>query len=269
MVDIFLHTIALEPARWTPQRVSRPLAEILPAIARAGFRQLEVFEPHLTLAPDEAALPAVFSSLGLEPVMLSSYMNVNPAVTADAAFERDAQALEARVRRFGFRKIRLFPGPGVLPTDEPLIATVQARLAALARRLPEVEFLLESHDGSIADAPERLVRLVRDLALPNVAILFQPTVFEAQPALRQVECQAPWVRHLHLQNRAANDKSRFVRLAEGGVSWKEIVAKLHAHGAQVSATLEFVPSAICPVEAFDLERSLAEAVEEVKVFQSL
>jgi len=268
-MDVFLHTIALEPARWTAQRVSRPLAEILPAIARAGFRQLEVFEPHLALAPDEAALPSVLSSLGLEPVMLSSYINVNSAVTADVAFEQDADALEARVRRFGFRKVRLFPGPGVLPTDEPVIAVVQARIAALARRLPEAEFLLESHDGSIADDPERLVRLVCDMALPNVGILFQPTVFEAQAALSQVECQAPWVRHLHLQNRAVGDKSRFVRLAEGGVSWKEIVAKLHAHGAQVAATLEFVPSAICPVEAFDLERSLAEAVEEVNVFQSL
>lgn len=268
-MEILFHTIALEPARWTPQRVSQPLFELLPALASAGIRKLEVYEPHLALAADEEALPLLFSSLRLEPVILSSYLNVNPAITDDAGFEQGAEALEARVRRFGFRKIRLFPGPGVKPDDEPVIAQVQERIAALANRLPDVEFLLETHDGSIADSPERLVRLVCDLGLPNVALLFQPTVFESEAALRQLEVQRPFIRHLHLQNRAVGEPHRTMRLAQGAVPWKEIIAEFAASEPKVMATLEFIPSAICSVADFNFEVSLAEALAELDYVRTL
>lgn len=267
-MELFLHTIALEPARWTPQRVANPLVDLLPAIAHAGFRKLEVFEPHLALAADEEALPRLFASLRLEPVLLSSYLNVNPAVSSDAAFETGLQELEARVARFGFGKVRLFPGAGIKPSDATAVAVVTKRIATLAQRLPGVEFLLESHDNSIADSPERLVQLVRDLAVPNVGILFQPTLFEAEPALRQVAIQAPLIRHLHLQNRAVGDVHKFTRLAEGAIPWKPVIQALPA-SQNIAATLEFIPSAIVPVDQFNLEASLAEAVAEAEYFQNL
>ena len=267
-MELLLHTIALEPARWTPERVANPLVELLPAIAKAGFRRLEVFEPHLTLAADEEALPRLFSSLRLEPVVLSSYFNVNPAVTTPSAFEQGAQELATRVQRFRFQKVRLFPGSGVNPQDEAAVAAVTERIGVLAQRMPQVEFLLEAHDGSIADSPERFLHLVRDLAAPNVGILYQPTVFSEAPALRQFELQRPFIRHLHLQNRAVGDEGRFTRLSEGGVPWKKIVQGLTAN-PHVAATLEFVPSAICPVADFNLELSLAEAVAEAEYFIAL
>lgn len=268
-MEILLHTIALEPARWIAQRVANPLVELLPAIARTGFRRLEVFEPHLALATDEEALPRLFASLRLEPVILSSYFNVNPAVTSDAAFETGLQDLAARVGRFAFRKVRLFPGARVNPSDENAVAAVTKRIAAVAERLHDVEILLESHDGSIADSPERLVQLIQDLAAPNVGILFQPTVFESEPALRQLEIQAPFIRHLHLQNRAVGDSGKFTRLSEGAVPWQKIVQRLAANDPRVAATLEFIPSAICSVDQFDMELSLAEAVAEFEYFQRL
>jgi sugar phosphate isomerase/epimerase len=178
--------------------------------------------------------------------------------------------MEARIRRFGFRRVRLYPGLRVDPSDEPAVMAAAKRIALLAQRSPGIEYLLESHNGSIADSPSRLVQLVRELAVPNVGIVFQPTVFEREATLRQVEAQGPWVRHLHLQNRAVNDPAQFVRLGEGAVSWAEIVGALNAAGAKTfTASLEFVPSAICSPEAFDLDRSLAEAVAETKYAESL
>jgi len=38
---------------------------------------------------------------------------------------------------------------------------------------------------------------------------------------------------------------------------------------EVTASLEFIPSAICSVNAFDLDRSMAEAVEEVRYAEYL
>ncbi len=257
-MNILLHTIALEPARWTPQRVSRPLSEILPTIAGAGFYKLEVFEPHLALLPDEIALVPLFNRLHLVPMVLSSYLDLSPHLNPDASFAAQADDLLARVDRFGFRKVRLFPGRS--PTPEQTAATVQRigeRLRDLAGRRSEVEFLLETHDGSLADDPACAVALVEASGAANVGLLWQPTVFEPAAARAQWEFQKPHVRHVHLQNRTPDGK--FCRLDAGVISWGEILGSI---GYEVDVSLEFVPSGICAVEEFDLTTSVQEAVEE-------
>ena len=257
-MDILLHTIALEPARWTPQRVSRPLGELLPAIREAGFTALEIFEPHLGLAPDEPALVDALARLDLVPVILSSYLNL--AATGDEAnvFRAQARVLQRRVARFGFRKVRLFPGrsPSAERTSET-IALVAQRLRHLADEQPEVEFLIETHDGSLADEPTDVVRLLEACERPNVGLLWQPTRFEADAARRQFAVQREHVRHVHLQNRAMD--GGFAPLAQGVIPWGEFLRGLPPG---VDGTLEFVPSGICPPEEFDLEKSVREAVQE-------
>lgn len=257
-MNILLHTIALEPARWTPQRVSRPLAELLPTIAGAGFYKLEIFEPHLSLLPDEPAMVPLFARYHLVPTVLSSYLELSPHLSPDAAFETQADELLARVDRFGFRKVRLFPGKS--PSPEETAATVGRiadRLHYLAARCPQVEFLLETHDNSLADEPVCMVTLVEAAAAPNVGLLWQPTRFEAEAAWSQWEAQKALVRHFHLQNRTADGE--FCRLGAGVVPWDKILA---AAGFAIDATLEFVPSGICPQERFDLTTSVQEAVDE-------
>ena len=257
-VNILLHTIALEPARWTPQRVSRPLSEILPTIAGAGFYKLEVFEPHLSLLPDEAAMIPLFERLHLVPMVLSSYLELSPHKNPDASFRQQSDDLLARVDRFGFSKVRLFPGESPDPTK--VTATIQEigrRLHALADQRPEVQFLLETHDGSLADEPACMVALVEASAAANVGLLWQPTDFEPAAARAQWDLQKTCVRHIHLQNRTAD--GRFCRLEEGVIPWAEI---LRTARFEVDVSLEFVPSGICTVEKFELTTSVQEAVEE-------
>ena len=256
-MKIHLHTIALEPARWTPRRVSRPLADLLPEIAGAGVATLEIFEPHLSLAPDEAALPALLARWGLEPVILSSYLPLSPVSADGARFARLADELEARVRRFGFQAVRLFAGEKVRPDDEPAIACVRGRVEALARRLPEVRFLMETHDGSIADSPERILALVEEeIALPNVALLYQPVVFEREKALAQFTLQRRAIRHIHLQDR--DPSGAMTRIGEGVIPWCEILAQADPGW---SASLEFIPGGIG--EGADYRTALAQAVADI------
>ncbi len=257
-MNILLHTIALEPARWTPQRVSRPLAEILPVIAGAGFYKLEVFEPHLSLLPDEGVMVALFERHHLVPTVLSSYLEVSPHRNPDASYLRQADELLARVDRFGFSKVRLFPGQS--PDAAQTAATIRAvgeRLHDLAGRRPGVEFLLETHEGSLADDPACAVALVEAGGAPNIGLLWQPTIFEPDAARAQWEVQQAHVRHIHLQNRTADGK--FCRLSEGVIPWAEI---LEAARFGVDVSLEFVPSGVCEVESFELTTSVQEAVEE-------
>ena len=120
-----------------------------------------------------------------------------------------------------------------------------------------MEFLLETHDGSLADDPAQMVALVEASAAPNVGLLWQPTVFAPAAARAQWEVQRAHVRHIHLQNRTADGK--FCRLSDGVVPWEEI---LQSTGFGVDVSLEFVPSGICEVEDFELTTSVQEAVEE-------
>lgn len=260
-MNILLHTIALEPARWTPQRVSQNPADLIPKIARAGFQQLEIYEPHLSFG-DEEAIRELLARHQLSPVVLSSYLEVAPEKTNDEKFASEKCGLVARVRRFGFRKVRLFPGPGVSPKDAASVEIVAQRIAQIAGELPEVEILLETHDHSIADDPEAVAALAGNTGCANVHLLFQPVIFQAEPALKQLAVQKHLIRHVHLQNRFADGS--FSTLRDGVVPWDKILPQLN-----VDVTIEFVPVGICAVEQFDPDKSLAEAVREADYVRSL
>ena len=261
-MDILLHTIALEPARWSPQRVSQKLSGLIPKIAAAGFGSLEIFEPHLAMDAMEESLPELLDANALAPVVLSSYLQVAPQLSDDAAFASAKKDLAARVRRFGFRKVRIFPGGGVSPQDKAATGIVADRVSQIADGLPGVEILLETHDGSIADEPEAMVALIGQIGRANVGLLYQPTLFKAEPSLRQIAVQKHLIRHVHLQNR--HPDQTFNTLKDGVVPWDKILPQLN-----VDVSVEFVPGAICPVEQFDLEKSLAEALSEAAYARSL
>lgn len=255
-MNLLLHTIALEPARWTPQRVSQSLLALLPAIASHGFTKLEVFEPHLE-GVSPRALVTAFAEHGLEPVMLSSYLNLNPHATSDAQLEPAMEKVTRRMEEFAFQKLRLFPGSGMNPSDSDGVAQFHERLRTLAQRLPATTILLETHDGSLADDPVFLARFVLECGLPNVGLLYQPTLFEPVAALEQFRIQKSLIRHLHLQNR--NPDSTFATLESGVIPWSDICRE---SGGKVDATIEFVPAGICEAAQFDLPAVLAQAREE-------
>ena len=252
-MEILLHTIALEPARWTPRRVSQSLPTLLPRIAQAGFRSVEIYEPHLREENLRPAILATLQECGLAPVILSSYADIAGVSTDD--LHATVSGLEETIRFFGFRKLRLFAGPKIAPDDAAAVAHFVDRLGLFASRLPETEILLETHDGSIADDPQKIIDVVRELAAPNVGLLFQPTAFNAEKALEQFALQKPLVRHVHLQNRKPD--GGFETLENGVTPWGRILRDLPAG---VAATLEFVPLGICPEEAFRLD----EVLDQVK-----
>jgi sugar phosphate isomerase/epimerase len=263
-MNILLHTIALEPARWTPQRVSRPLVELLPHIAAEGWRDIEIYEPHLTAETTSQAIKDALVSNNLTPVILSSYLNLNPAVTSDALADEKIAQIAERIAFYGFKKLRLFPGPGMNPADSDGVTAYIARVKNLAARLPGTEILLETHDGSLADDPEVIVRIVQELASPKVGLLFQATFFQEQESImEQFHTEQPFIRHLHLQNRMPD--LSFVGMREGIIPWPQILKEL---GGTVDATLEFVPVGICPMEQFDLAASLAQARSEAEYVRS-
>jgi sugar phosphate isomerase/epimerase len=97
-----------------------------------------------------------------------------------------------------------------------------------------------------------------------VGLLYQPTVFERESALAQLQIQKPFIRHLHLQNR--NPDLSFATLRDGVIPWPEILTEI---GEKAGATIEFVPEGICPEETFDLQATLRQAREETDYLGTL
>ena len=261
-MKLLLHTIALEPARWTPQRTSLRLVELFEPIAESGFDRLEIYEPHLDDDADE--ILAGLRRVQIQPVILSSYLNLNPAETSNIELKAKLDLLVERIRFFGFKKLRLFSGLRMSLTDSSAIAEFTARVATIANQLPQTEVLLETHDGSLADDPSLIVRVVEELALPNLGLLYQPTLFNAESPLEQLAVQKHLIRHIHLQNR--NPDRSFTTLRDGVIPWKSIVTGL---SSDVDATLEFVPVGICPLEEFNLAETLAQVRSEAEFAREL
>ncbi len=174
------------------------------------------------------------------------------------------EEMRQRIDYYGFRSVRIFPGPGMNPSDRQGIAVFIGRLERLVASLPGTQILLETHDGSLADDPETITDIVRELHAPSVGLLYQPTFFEPDRALRQFDLQQPFIRHVHLQNR--HPDLSFALLREGVIPWHRILPALDK---TVTATLEFIPVAICPVEQFDLPAALLQAQSESASAQAM
>ncbi len=258
-MKIYLHTIALEPARWTPQRVSQNLTDLVPLMAEAGFHEVEIFEPHLTVQTTSEEIRQCLAGHNVSPVILSSYLNLNPAVTDDSQVGLLVDQIAERIDFYGFQQIRLFPGAGMNPADIAGVRILRERIQRVAARIPETEILLETHDGSVADDPQTLVNLIAEIDNPKVRLLFQPTFFQdTEIIFEQFRLQKPFIRHIHLQNRKPD--LSFERMEIGVVPWPELLAEI---GGEVDATMEFAPVGICGVDSFDLAKTLDQVKSEV------
>jgi len=254
MARFLLHTIAIEPARWTEKRVSRPLIEIIPEIAKAGFSFVEIYEPHLRIRSSRPDIRRSLNEHGIQPVVLSSYIDAMAKTESDFAAQMDS--LLELTDDFAFTKIRIFPGLKVSPTDNYLVDLFIDRIGQLASRLSPLSLLLETHDGSLADDPHLMVHILQLLNLSNVGLLYQPTVFTRAAAEQQFALHKPYIRHFHLQNR---DKKRgFATLAEGVVPWRQFLNEL----PDIDRTLEFIPTGIRSEIDFDLSIALKQASSE-------
>jgi len=206
---LLFNTIMIEPNRWTADHVlSRPLADLLPAVRATGFEELEIWQYHVS-AMSQVEIEELATSLaasGLAAGALGAY----PQFHLDGQeWEQMRSRLEQLVgygRVLGIEAFKVFPGRvASADADATLWQLTVERLRWLAGLLAEAGALLtmETHGNTLCDTLDSTRRLLDDLAdCGNVGICFQPYAdADTDAAMAAYDALSGRVRHIHLQNR--------------------------------------------------------------------
>ena len=158
MPHLLLNTIALDPNRWTPEKVAYfDLVDLLPALAEAGFDALEVWQYHLSRLADEqvAALGERARSLGVTFPVVGLY----PALHLDGEERaREWAAMEMLVARsadLGARVVKMFAGRlGSDEVDEEAFERSVGFAREMAEAVAEHGLVLtaETHPDTLCDS---------------------------------------------------------------------------------------------------------------------
>lgn len=223
-----------------------PVAEALEKIAGAGFAAVELWLGHFKDLPDSGLreVDARCRCLGLETTVLAPYFSFTRGPVRAAESLRDAEAVLGAASVLGVKKIRTFVdcGPDGLAsaraTDADWTAAT-AGLRELCRLDDAVEFVIETHDNTLADSLPSVRRLLDMVAMPNLRLNFQANDdFMQRGFLACLEEVFPAVSHMHWQQVGAGNAHTYVE-ESGAVDFGELVAFLRRKNYAGSASVEY------------------------------
>ena len=269
-MQILLNTIMLEPNRWTGDHVlSCPLIDLLDPVAAAGFRELEIWQYHISrLRGNELeALRQKLDDLDMRAVAMGGYPQFHLTGGAGETMQAQLDRLVEYGAVLGVEVFKVFPGNiGSGKLDETQRKLSVNRLGRLAEELAkrDVVLTMETHGNTLCDTLDSTLRLLDELAAcgDSVGICFQPyTEHDTDRAIATFDALENRVRHLHLQNR----REREVTLLEDGdwTDYSRFLPHVRESGFRGPLSLEFTEG-ITPAEgeSFDLQRVVDNAARD-------
>lgn len=246
----------------------KPVLEALEVLAGAGFPAVELWQGHFGgLGPDGLAdLRESCRNLGLAVPVLAPYFSFTrgPARLEDSL--RDAEAVLSAGAVLGVKKIRTFVdcGPDGLSGARAGAADWQvagAGLRRLCRLDPAVEFVVETHDNTLADSVPSIRRLFDMVAMPNLRLNFQANEdFLARGFLASLEDLYPLVSHMHWQQVRPDHTHTYLE-EPGLIDFRELVAFLRRKNYTGGASVEYCWAGVPPERLETAARFLTAVCE--------
>jgi 3-dehydroshikimate dehydratase len=181
--ELLLNTIALDPNRWTPEKVAHfDLVDLLPTIAEAGFDALEVWQYHLSRLTDErvAALGERARALGVTFPVVGFYPVLHLEREEREREWEEMAAMIARSAALGARVVKMFAGRlGSNEADDEAFERSVAFAQEMAEAAAEhgVTLTAETHPDTLCDSVPAARRFLDAVAAPNLRVCFQPFDF--------------------------------------------------------------------------------------------
>jgi sugar phosphate isomerase/epimerase len=242
----------------------KPVFEALEVLAGAGFAGVELWQGHFSGldASGLAGLREKCRALGLSVSVLAPYFSFTRGSDRLEESLREAEKILVAGSVLGVKKIRTFVdcGPDGLPSARASAGDWEAAAVGLRRlcRLdPAVEFVVETHDNTLADSVPSIQRLFDAVAMPNLRLNFQANEdFLARGFLASLETLYPLVSHMHWQQ-VSSDHTHTYLEEPGLIDFRELTAFLRQKNYAGSASVEYCWPGVPPERVATAARFLA------------
>lgn len=270
-----LNTIAIEPNRWTQEKIpARDLMELLPAIGDAGFTGLEIWQYHFSRKTDAdlKALREAASGRGLSFEIAGLYPLFHLEGEEGNAAEREMHGLLDRAALLGVERIKFFFGRVAARNITPRqLELTHSRVRAwihYGRHEHGLGFCAELHQGTLFDPFEYGRAYLDSNQELDLKVCWQPYSGDTtERCLEIIQGLGPAMVHAHFQ--ASNAQGRCL-LPEAGLDYRRIVPALQAANPDFLPSIEFVRGGFGSAEhPFSLSNALADAVADATWIDAL
>jgi len=185
---------------------NEPIETVVRRLADIGYDAVEVFFHHVDKHSQQqlGELRDTIRKLGISPIVLSPYL----WLTRDEKLYAETMEIATRAveiaRSLGIPKIRTFTDAGsdALPSEkatEAHWAQCIKGLREITAMAPEIDFVVETHDCSLANTIESCKRLIQETNASNLHLNFQPTTeFLEKGYIESFDALFPWIAHMHI-----------------------------------------------------------------------
>jgi sugar phosphate isomerase/epimerase len=243
----------------------KPAAEALDQIASAGFRGVELWYPHIEKLGEEGqrGVAGQCQKLGLAPTVIAPYFSFTRGEEWRTKSIETARAALKAAAIFQVKKIRTFVdiGPDGLPSDRATEADWAAACAGL-RELCDLDratdFVVETHENTLADSLPTIQRLFQEVDRRNLRLNFQVNAdFVKRGHMECLEILYPYIAHMHWEQLREDMTATYID-EPGRVDFTGLIGWLAAKGYRGTASVEYcwdpvdekrIPSAVRYLDA--------------------
>ena len=236
-------SIGLQKNKRAKDRVLEiPLCDVITLLAQAGYDGVEIWEPHqhdLTTA-ELAAIRRQLDDTGLQVAMLSPYFDFTTSAETAAASIREGLWLVERAQQLGAWGIRVFAGrvgSAAMTQEQWERSVLSLQTLVDQARQPSLIWVVEPHDGTLADSAEMLARYLREVSRPSVKAIYQATNL-LPDYLAALDQLAPSIAHVHANNTLGD--TNYPPLESGELDYAEIVKRLRRIGFTGYISVEYL-----------------------------
>lgn len=267
MPEVMLNTIALEPNRWTAEKIPRhPLGDLLQPALDAGFRALEVWQHHLVHETVDGVrkLWKRADGMGVRFPVVGAYPAFHLDGEEDDREWRSQMDILEKTVILGAPMIKLFLGKVKgSDADDALLARTADRLRRLERAAHDngVSLAAEIHGGTLFEPVEVGERFLDHKDFDRIGVCYQPMDFhDHAAAVALADRFAGRITHVHLQGRKRTDDGHaFCLLQEADIDYAEILPRIAANNPTATYGIEFVKDCTRPADAFSIPVVLEHA----------
>lgn len=206
MVTLVLNSIALDPHRWTKEKIPfHKLEQLLAPIAHAGFRYIEIWQHHISQEAEAqiSAIRAAGNSLGVSFPVVGLYPQLHVGGEECRREGERTNRLLSYAKMLGADIVKIFVGSrgSALITPGEYELSVEA-MKQMTQRAGSLGLTItgETHPNTLFDTVGSCRRLMQDVQSDRFKICFQPfDLRDTDQAIRDYELIADDVIHVHFQ----------------------------------------------------------------------